>query len=403
MPMPRYAAFLGNQPLLSLSELHAVLPDLSAARLASRSTAIFQTDRPIDPAELKTWGGTVVLAEEIAPDSQPAAVPGLLATVLKGKTGKLTFALRADGLPPDTIRRLYRSCKDALKQAGSPSRYVGTERQPAATALLRDAGLLTGDGGAEIVLIRDGKKLWVGRTIAAQDPDAYTERDMHKPIRDTRSGLLPPKLAQILLNFGWMLVGGRERQGQLTVYDPFCGTGVIPIEILLRGWAVLGSDLSQKAVDGTETNIEWLRKTMKIKKSDAPSTVWKQDARKPFKLPSKPDLVVSETTLGPALTARPTAADAKKFCAEADELETEFLQNAAAALPGVPLAITWPVWYLKSGDVRLEKTWKNLAKLGYRAVPAPGLPVGELERPTIVYRRGDQFVGREIVLLTPLH
>ncbi len=399
--MPRYAAFLGNQPLLSLSELQAVLPDMSDIRLASRTTALFETQRPIDPAELKTWGGTVLLAEEIVPDTQPAAVPGLLAKLLEGKKGKLTFAIRADGVPLDTVRRLYRTCKDKLKEAGSPSRYVGTERQAAATALLRDAGLLNGEGGAEIVLIRDGKKLWAGRTIAAQDPDAYTERDMHKPIRDTRSGLLPPKLAQILLNFGWMLAGGRERQGQITVYDPFCGTGVIPIEVLLRGWAVLGSDNSQKAVDGTETNIEWLRKTMKIKKTDAPSAIWKQDARKTFKLPSKPDMVVSETTLGPALIARPTAVDAKKYCAEADELETEFLQNAAAALPGVPLAITWPVWYMKSGDIRLEKTWKNLAKLGYRAVPAPGVAPG-MERPTIVYRRGDQFVGREIVLLTPL-
>lgn len=399
--MPRYAAFLGNQPLLSLSELHAVLPDLTDARFASRSTALFKTERPIDPAELKTWGGTVVLAEEIAEDTQPAAVPGLLAKMLEGKKGKMTFAIRADGVPLDTVRRLYRTIKDKLKEAGIPSRYVGTERQAAATALLRDAGLLSGDGGAEIVLIRDGKKLWAGRTIAAQDPDAYTERDMHKPVRDTRSGLLPPKLAQILLNFGWMLAGGRERQGALTVYDPFCGTGVIPIEILLRGWNVLGSDLSAKAVEGTETNIDWLRKTMKIKKSDAGSTIWKQDARKPFKLPSKPDLVVSETTLGPALSARPIAADAKKYCAEAEELESEFLANASAAMPGVPLAITWPVWYLKTGDIRLEKTWKNLAKLGYRAVPLPGLPT-DMPRPTIVYRRGDQFVGREIVLLTPL-
>lgn len=400
--MPHYAAFLGNQPLLSLSELHAVLPDISNARLATRTTAIFSTERPIAPGELKTWGGTVILAEQISPNLPLAEVPSALAKLLEGKKGKQTFAIRGDGVVPDVIRKLYRACKERLKNDGWPSRYVGTERQPAATALLRDAGLLTGEGGAEIVIIKDGKSLWVGRTIAAQDPDAYTERDIKKPVRDTRSGLLPPKLAQILLNFGWMAAGGHSHQGQFTIYDPFCGTGVIPIEAVLRGWAVYGSDLSQKAVDGTETNLEWLRKTQKIKKSDVPSTIWKQDSRKPFKLAGRPDAIVSETTLGPALTNRPTVADCKKYCAEADMLETEFLQNAAATLPGVPLVVTWPVWYLKTGAIRLEKTWDKLEKIGYRVLPAPGFPATELERPTIVYRRGDQFVGREIVILLPL-
>ncbi len=400
--MPTYAAFLGNQPLLSLSELHAVLPDMEDARLVSRSTAIFKTNRPIPADELKTWGGTILLAEEISATMPLSDVPGALAKIVEGKKGKQTFAIRSDGVVPDLIRKLYRSCKERLKADGFPSRYVGTERQPAATALLRDAGLLSGEGGVEIVIIKDAKAFWVGRTIAAQDPDAYTERDMHKPVRDTRSGLLPPKLAQMMLNFGWMLVGGHSHQGPLTVFDPFCGTGVIPLEILLRGWEVLASDSSQKAVDGTETNIEWLRKTRKIKKTDAPSTVWKHDARKPFKLATKPDVVVSETTLGPALSDRSTATDAKKYAAEADTLETEFLQNAAATLPGVPLVVTWPVWYLKTGAVRLEKTWQKLEKIGYRAVPPPGLPAAEMERPTIVYRRGEQFVGREIVLLTPI-
>lgn len=400
--MPHYAAFLGNQPLLSLSELHAVLPDISSARLASRTTALFSTEKAIDPAALKTWGGTVILAERLSDNMPVGEIPGALAKLLEGKKGKQTFAIRGDGVMPDVIRKLYRSCKERLKNDGWPSRYVGTERQSAATALLRDAGLLSGEGGVELVIIRDHKSLWVGRTIAAQDPDAYTERDIKKPVRDTRSGLLPPKLAQILLNFGWMAAGGHSHQGQFTIYDPFCGTGVIPIEALLRGWVVYGSDSSQKAVDGTETNLEWLRKTQKIKKNDVPSSIWKQDARKAFKLPAKPDAIVSETTLGPALLGRPTAADCKKYCNEANALETEFLENAAATLPGVPLVITWPVWYLKNGAIRLEKTWQKLEKMGYRVVPPPGLPAAELERPTITYRRGDQFVGREIVILTPL-
>jgi hypothetical protein len=401
--MPTYAAFLGNQPLLSLSELHAVLPGISDARLVGRSTVIFSVPTPIAREELATWGGTMLIAEELQAKGKPEDVPGLLHKAIGGLKGKVTFAIRAEGVSPDIVRNLYRHCKDRLKKEGLPSRYVGNERQPAATALLRDAKLLDGTGGAEIVLIRDEKHIWIGRAIAAQDPDAYTERDMHKPVRDTRAGMLPPKLAQILLNFGWMLTGGRSHQGPLVVFDPFCGTGVIPLEVALRGWTILASDSSAKAVAGCETNLDWLRKVKKLKKSDAPATIWKQDARKPFALKEKPDVIVSETALGPALTIRPTATDCKKYAAEADALETEFLQNVAASLPGVPLVITWPVWYLKNGAVRLEKTWQKFEKIGYRVVPPPGLPAESLERPTITYRRGDQFVGREIVLFTLLH
>jgi hypothetical protein len=39
--------------------------------------------------------------------------------------------------------------------------------------------------------------------------NAYAKRDMGKPVRDTGVGLLPPKLAQILLNFGSWLVHGQ--------------------------------------------------------------------------------------------------------------------------------------------------------------------------------------------------
>jgi len=52
--------------------------------------------------------------------------------------------------------------------------------------------------------------------------------------------MLPPKLAQILVN---------SVQAQ-TVYDPFCGTGVIPQEALLLGRTASGSDLSDEIGDG---------------------------------------------------------------------------------------------------------------------------------------------------------
>jgi tRNA G10 N-methylase Trm11 len=59
-------------------------------------------------------------------------------------------------------------------------------------------------------------------TIACQDIDAYTKRDTSKS-RDMVVGMMPPKLAQIMIN---LATEGRKE----IIYDPFCGLGTILIE-----------------------------------------------------------------------------------------------------------------------------------------------------------------------------
>ncbi|TSC79977.1 MAG: hypothetical protein G01um101425_454 [Candidatus Peregrinibacteria bacterium Gr01-1014_25] len=416
--MPSYAAFLGHQPSISLAEILAAIPGATVERLYGRDAAVFSSTVALEPQQLARLGGTVVLAEALADDAALEDIPNLLAKAVGETRGKVTFAVRACGVPPVTIRTLLRKGKDRLASAGRPSRYIGNEHKPAATALLRDTGLLDGKHGVEIVLLADDKKLWVGKTIAAQDPDAYTTRDMHKPVRDMTTGLLPPKLAQVLLNFGLWLARDQKNGSDsripksespfpsTTVYDPFCGTGVIPIECLLRGWPILASDASLKAVNGCTKNLEWARKQFSVPKTLA-SAVWKQDATKPFAFPEpkrgqeplKPDVIVTETSLGPNLKMRPTLKDAQKLLRENEKLQEAFLKNAAACLPGVPVVVTWPVWYLRSGPLFLERAFAAASAAGFHPILPQGVTPSAVGRMSLLYRRPDQFVGREIVLL----
>lgn len=405
--MSSYAAFLGHQPHISLAELSAALPGMTPERKAG-AALVFSSHDELDQDMLHQWGGTWLLAKQLhrAKEMNADDVLKILAKELQGVRGKVTFGLRAEGVSPNVLRDLYRRGKDTVKKAGKSVRYVGTERKAAATALLRDEGLLTGKGGAELVLLQDKDFFWLGKTIAAQDPDAYTERDMEKPVRDTRVGLLPPKLAQVMLNLGQWLARSSlkthdSRLKTLHVFDPFCGTGVIPLEALLRGWPVLASDASLKAVNGCQKNIEWLRKTKDILKSKIPSTVWKQDATAPFALKETPDVVVTETTLGPGLTDRPTTRDAQSLCSEAEKLEAAFLQNLAQTLPGVPAAVMFPAWYLRTGPIFLQRIWGVVEKLGFTPVLPPHVQPSVPGRTSLLYRRPDQVVGREIVLLRP--
>src|SRR5438132_1608433 len=81
----------------------------------------------------------------------------------------------------------------------------------------------------------------LAQTVKVQDIAAYAQRDQARPKRYAKVGMLPPKLAQIIIN----LAVGRLPDNQLasicdipageqiprphlelTLLDPFCGTGV---------------------------------------------------------------------------------------------------------------------------------------------------------------------------------
>lgn len=413
--MPSYCAFLGHNPSLSLAELIAVVPGFSLKHRPTTDVAIFSASDKLDPGLLATLGGTFAIAEGVDRSGLSLSDgPQLLLEFSKKIRGKITFGLRTVGLPPNAIKENYRRYKDTLKRVGRPVRYIGNEHKAAAAPLLHDAGIISGKHGVELVIVQlAGEQMWMGRTIAAQDVDSYTKRDIGKPVRDTTVGLLPPKLAQVMLNLGlWLLKSSKPSSNektrkraneQLTVLDPFSGTGVIPLECLIRGWNILASDMSLKAINGTEKNIEWIRKEYKILKKDAESTVWKQDATTPFKLKKLPDLIVTETSLGPALTRPPSEAPADRLRKQMEKLEIDFLKNAAATLPGIPIVCCWPFWRLHGGNViRLTGLWEKLPSLGYRAV-MPAIPKSKESTDfSLLYRRGEQFVGREIVMLLPM-
>ena len=59
---------------------------------------------------------------------------------------------------------------------------------------------LTHRGSWELLLVRGGDKTYLAQTLFVQNIEAYAARDQARPKRDARVGMLPPKLAQILIN-----------------------------------------------------------------------------------------------------------------------------------------------------------------------------------------------------------
>src|SRR5690606_13809866 len=126
--------------------------------------------------------------------------------------GKMTLGLSVIGLNISAKRLLATGLeiKKAIKQTGRNVRLVPNKTSELNAAQVRH-NKLTSPTGWELVFIRNGKKTEVVQTVKVQDIDAYTKRDRGRPKRDAFVGMLPPKLAQIIIN----LAAGELTQQQL--------------------------------------------------------------------------------------------------------------------------------------------------------------------------------------------
>lgn len=95
----------------------------------------------------------------------------------------------------------------------------------------------------------------LGKTLACQDIDAYSRRDLAKN-RDMIVGMMPPKLVQIMLNLAKNSSEKNYNFSGMSVYDPFCGLGTTLIEAVNMGvMSVFGSDISLEMVQNSKESF----------------------------------------------------------------------------------------------------------------------------------------------------
>jgi tRNA (guanine10-N2)-dimethyltransferase len=186
-----------------------------------------------------------------------------LVEYLAKKGDKVVFGVSVydsyDTVTGEKILKFLNDFKRLLKQRGLKSRFV-----TAKTKILNEGTLIHNniiENGAEILLFvnRDGS-IELARTIALQDVESFVQKDREKPYTDVKMGVLPPKLARIMIN-----VSSMTNEGY--VWDAFCGSGNIALEALHLGVNVLASDISNEAVNGTRENIAWFKKTYNVEAS----------------------------------------------------------------------------------------------------------------------------------------
>ncbi len=169
------------------------------------------------------------------------------------------------------VKQILEYIKIELKNNNIPARYI------IPNGLTIDSGRILGnrilEKGFEIVVLEDKDFVAYGKTIAVQDIDLYSTVEYDKPFTDKDMGVLPSKLAQIMINLSGAKPGD-------TIWDPFCGSGTILLMGLLNGNNVLGSDIDPKGIAGSTENINWLASNIDLK--DLKYQVFELDINKPY-------------------------------------------------------------------------------------------------------------------------
>ena len=404
-----YYAILGSHPLLSLAEIHAGFGDKLKNPAWEGQFYFFDLENRHQLPEMQAaLGGSISFGEiigEIALNElTKAELAKLLIKNITASPGdkRLNFSFNAYFTSPklknfytDNVKNLALSMKTELKAAGVNSRFVESKTPALSSVIVSTNGLLP--PGYAFVLIEEGQKLRLGRTLSVQSFKEWSKRDYGRPDRDAKAGMLPPKLARMMVN----LAGQPQKDDVLL--DPFAGSGTVLMEAALLGYKkLLGSDLSEKACQDTEKNLAWLKQQKP--ELDFLATCQAIDVREltPDLQPTK---IVTETLLGPAQRSFVTAERARQLEKQLLPLyETAFLKLFNILAPGGVCVAAFPAFPSPQGEVHYFPLAKLLQKIGF-IIKSP-LPAnlsrqarGLTPSRGLLYARAGQMVGREILVM----
>jgi tRNA (guanine10-N2)-dimethyltransferase len=380
-------AILGRQPKIGLAELESVYGAKAVAPLGQVAASIAAD--AVDHARL---GGTMKLGQplgEVASNKWPTILkyiatqlPEWLATLPEGK---LKLGISVYGVHVSSAE-LFRGSLELKKAARAQKRSVRVV--PNTAPELNSAQVLhnqlTGKLGMELLIIAAGNTTIIARTTSVQNVDDYARRDQARPKRDAFVGMLPPKLAQIMLNLAKVQPGER-------VLDPFCGTGVVLQEAMLMGCQVYGADISDRMVRFTRDNLAWLQQTYHIRGevffevADATEATWQQPVNH----------VVCETYLGQPLSGLPRPEKLAEIIRTCNTIITLFLKNLQPQLAsGTRLCLAVPTWRVGNSFKQLSLI-DDLNNLGYNRMRFQYANDHDL-----VYHREGQIVGRQLLVVS---
>lgn len=400
-------AILGRQPTIGIGELESIYGDQNLQVLWPNACLVDTEKMNVSHfgSILKT--GEVVL--EIGSTGWrkiSEKIVNLFVSDFSDSKNKITLGISVynSKIEPSEIQKTASIIKQKLKRTEVSVRVIPSKTAALSTAVSHNNKLGLSDNKIEIIVIIKNNKAIVAISEGAQNITAYAKRDQNRPKRDAFVGMLPPKLAQTMIN---LAVGPNQPQiwlqnrdfakidGKIPkLLDPFCGTGTVLQEAILKGFTAYGSDLNPKMVDYTKENIKWLEKSFRphgkfgsVETADAATNTWDYA--------NNLSSVVCETYLGQPFSAPPSPQKLAEVRENCNKIISNFLKNLASQIPeGTQICIAIPAWRQKNGEFSHLPLVDFTQKLGYNRKEFMRVNPQDL-----IYYREDQVVARELLVL----
>ena len=389
-------AILGRQPALGLSELES----LYGAEHIRPLPGIALLDIDAGEINFKQLGGTIKVARILT--TLPQASWDAIENYLVEKVpihlkhvpdSKFTLGLSAYGfdVSPQRINKTALN----IKKVAQRSMRVVPNNTPALSSAQVLHNKLTTKGAWELLMVKSARQAILAQTFFVQNIEEYAARDQARPARDARVGMLPPKLAQILVNLAVGQIDKPKAKGQkprlIRVLDPFCGTGVILQEALLAGYSIYGTDIDERMVSYTKQNLQWLFERnpdiaggVVVETADATNYQWPGFSA-----------LATEAYLGRPLTRTPARSELDKIIRDVNTITKKFLTNLYPQLrPGRRAAVALPAWQVSKNKFKFLPVIDEITDMGYNVKKFKHVFKNEL-----IYYRPNQIVGRQIIVL----
>ncbi|MCH7758777.1 methyltransferase domain-containing protein [Patescibacteria group bacterium] len=412
-----YFFILGNNPSLSIAEIIHVLSvkekNFKIEKI-SKQVLIIKTKKIINYQVLqKQLGGTIKIGQVIEKvkmaDLENVTSEGIqqIMALIPLNFTKVYFGFSLYDLIKKTkaanqgkpayylIKHIALKVKKQLKEQGISSRWVTSKEKILSSVIVQKNKLLV--QGVEIDFLLDQGEIWLGKTLTCQEFAQYSFYDFARPKRLIEKGMLPPKLAQIMINLASNEPVFFEK---LVFLDPFCGTGTILQQAVFSGYRkIIGTDQDKTAVLNTKENLAWLKNELKISFKEI--IIFQSKVEKiSQKLASRSiDLIVTEPYLGPI---KFKTAAINSIIKELSQLYLKAFGEFKKILkPNGRIVIIFPVFKTKTKQQFLL-ILDTLKKMGWQiepVIPHPLLknPIIKVtDRQSIIYSRPDQRVLREI-------
>ncbi len=305
---------------------------------------------------------------------------------LDGFEWKFHYAINLFWKSPIIHKEMLKISKKVIKEHALNPRFINQDfKNISSVAIIKEA-LIKKWTDFNFIFWNDTVYFW--NTIFVQDIYGYSNRDYGKE-RDMNIGMLPPKLAQMMLNLApWEVV-----------YDPFVGLGTVLIEsIHMWNKKIFWSDLNERMVETSNANLDRLKQGFDFEKK-----IIFQNAKyiHEIKFISEVDCIVTEWYLWEVMTKSNINMERiEKQKTKLNDLYEWFFLWLKRLDFKWNIVISFPFWEINGKYFYFEEIYDKIKKycIVNKLLPE-NMEFQETKSGSLLYKRDAQLVGREIFSL----